>query len=276
MPTPIAVDHLVAGVLEDVAAREARVSFQDIKARSRDMEPPRDARAALLKPGCSVITELKRAVPYTGEIAHVGSAEQMAEWARTFEDCGVHLMACQTDTRRFNGSLEDMAAARAAIDIPMMARDLIVDPYQIHEARCFGADAIPLQVELLEQARLEALLDRAESLGMTAIVEVRTCGEVNRAIKAGSSVIAINAWSLASDEINREAFNDIAPGLPESILRIAVGGVNNARNLFHYASRGADAVLVGESVMAAQDPTALARSLVAAGQHPACPSRKSP
>lgn len=274
MPTPIAVDHLVAGVLEDVAAREARISFQDIKARSRDMEPPRDARAALLKPGCSVITELKRAVPYTGEIAHVGSAEQMAEWARTFEDCGVHLMACQTDTRRFNGSLEDMAAARAAIDIPMMARDLIVDPYQIHEARCFGADAIPLQVELLEQARLEALLDRAESLGMTAIVEVRTCGEVNRAIKAGSSVIAINAWSLASDEINREAFNDIAPGLPESLLRIAVGGVNNARNLFHYASRGADAVLVGESVMAAQDPTALARSLVAAGQHPACPSRK--
>ena len=251
MPTPIAVDHLVAGVLEDVAAREARVSFQDIKARSRDMEPPRDARAALLKPGCSVITELKRAVPYTGEIAHVGSAEQMAEWARTLENCGVHLMACQTDPRRFNGSLEAM------------------------EARCFGADAIPLQVELLEQARLEALLDRAESLGMTAIVEVRTCGEVNRAIKAGSSVIAINAWSLASDEINREAFNDIAPGLPESLLRIAVGGVNNARNLFHYASRGADAVLVGESVMAAQDPTALARSLVAAGQHPACPSRKS-
>lgn len=275
MPTPIAVDHLVAGVLEDVAAREARVSFQDIKARSRSMEPPRDARAALLKPGCSVITELKRAVPYTGEIAHVGSADQMAEWARTFENCGVHVMACQTDKRRFNGSLEDMAAARAAIDIPMMARDLIVDPYQIHEARCFGADAIPLQVELLEQARLEALLDRAESLGMTAIVEVRTCGEVNRAIKAGSSVIAINAWSLASDEINREAFNDIAPGLPESLLRIAVGGVNNARNLFHYASRGADAVLVGESVMAAQDPTALARSLVAAGQHPACPSRKS-
>lgn len=275
MPTPIAVDHLVGGVLEDVAAREARVSFQDVKARSWDMEPPRDVRAALLKPGCSVITELKRAVPYAGEIARVGSADQMAEWARTFESCGVHVMACQTDMRRFNGSFEDMATARAAIDIPMMVRDLIIDPYQIHEARCYGADAIPLQVELLEQARLEALLDRAESLGMTAIVEVRTCGEVNRAIKAGSSVIAINAWSLASDEINREAFNDIAPGLPESILRIAVGGVNNARNLFHYASRGADAVLVGESVMAAQNPTALARSLVAAGQHPACASRKS-
>ena len=274
MPTPIAVDHLVAGVLEDVAAREARVSFKEVKARSRDMEPPRDARAALLRTGCSVITELKRAVPYGGEIAHVGSAEQMAEWARTFEHCGVHLMACQTDFRRFHGSLEDMAVARAAIDIPMMSRDLIVDPYQIHEARCFGADAIPLQVELLEQARLEALLDRVESLGMTAIVEVRNCAEVDRAIKAGSSVIAINAWSLASDAINREAFNDIAPGLPESILRIAVGGVNNARNLFHYASRGADAVLVGESVMAAQDPMALARSLVAAGQHPACPARK--
>ena len=168
-----------------------------------------------------------------------------------------------------------MRVARDAVDIPMVCRDIIVDPYQIHEARCYGADAIPLQVELLEQARLESLLDRVESLGMTAILEVRTSAEVDRVIKAGGSVVAINAWSLASDAINREAFSTISPGLPESITRIAVGGVNGPRNVLSYASHGADAILVGESIMAAQDPMALARSLVAAGQHPACPSRKS-
>lgn len=157
----------------------------------------------------------------------------------------------------------------------MICRDIIVDPYQIHEARCYGADAVPLQVEILEQARLEALLDRIESLGMTAILEVRTCDEVDRAIKAGGSVVAINAWSVASDAINREAFSEIVPGLPESIVRIAIGGVNSPRNVLRYASQGADAVLVGEAIMAAQDPAAAARSLVAAGQHPACPSRKS-
>lgn len=274
MPTPIAVDHLVAGVLADVAAREARVSFKEVKARSRDMDTPRDAATALLRPGCSIITEIKRAVPYAGEIAHLDSPQSVAALAHDLEQAGVHVMACQTDRRRFHGSLEDMRVARDAVDIPMVCRDIIVDPYQIHEARCYGADAIPLQVELLDQARLESLLDRVESLGMTAILEVRTCAEVDRVIKAGGSVVAINAWSLASDAINREAFSTISPGLPESMTRIAVGGVNSPRNVLSYASHGADAILVGESIMAAQDPMALARSLVAAGQHPACPSRK--
>ena len=275
MPTPIAVDHLVAGVLADVAAREARVSFKEVKARSRDMDTPRDAATALLRPGCSIITEIKRAVPYAGEIAHLDSPQSVAALAHDLEQAGVHVMACQTDRRRFHGSLEDMRVARDAVDIPMVCRDIIVDPYQIHEARCYGADAIPLQVELLDQARLESLLDRVESLGMTAILEVRTCAEVDRVIKAGGSVVAINAWSLASDAINREAFSTISPGLPESMTRIAVGGVNSPRNVLSYASQGADAILVGESIMAAQDPMALARSLVATGQHPACPSRRT-
>lgn len=277
MTTPaksIAVDQILAGVLEDVAAREAVVSFQDIKARSRAMEAPRDAVAALLRPGCSVITELKRAVPYRGEIAKLDSPQDVAALAQQFETVGAHLVACQTQRRRFHGSLEDMQAARAATTVPMICRDIIVDPYQIHEARCFGADVVPLQVGLLEQARLEALLDRIESLGMTCLLEVRNCAEVDRALAAGGSVFAINAWTVASDHLNREAFNDIVPGLPETTIRIAVGGVTTPRDVMAYASRGADAVLVGESVMSAVDPAGLARSLVAAGQHPACPSRK--
>lgn len=276
MPTPIAVDRLVTGVLEDVAAREAKVSFQDIKAKSRSMEPPRDAKAALLTNGCSVITEFKRAVPYLGEIARLDNPERMARLARDFEEAGVVMMACQTDRRRFHGSLDDMRLIRAATEVPMICRDIIVDPYQIHEARCFGADVVPLQVALLEQARLEALLDRIESLGMVALLEIRSSQDADRAMQAGGTVVGINAWSLSSDAIDRGAFAEIVPGLPESLLRIAVGGVENPRNLLGYASQGADAVLVGESVMTAQDPTALARSLVAAGKHPACPSRKTP
>lgn len=276
MPTPIAVDRLVTGVLEDVAAREAKVSFQDIKAKSRSMEPPRDAKAALLTNGCSVITEFKRAVPYLGEIARLDNPERMARLAQDFQEAGVVMMACQTDRRRFHGSLDDMRLIRAATEVPMICRDIIVDPYQIHEARCFGADVVPLQVALLEQARLEALLDRIESLGMVALLEIRSSQDADRAMQASGTVVGINAWSLSSDAIDRGAFAEIVPGLPESLLRIAVGGVENPRNLLGYASQGADAVMVGESVMSAQDPTALARSLVAAGKHPACPSRKTP
>ncbi len=273
----IAVDHIVAGVLEDVAAREAQVSFQEIKARSRSraLPAPRDARAALLAPGCTVITELKRAVPYRGEISELDSSAAMAALARDLEGAGVGLIGVQTDSRRFHGSLEEMRIVREATSIPMICRDIIVDPYQIHEARCFGADMVPLQVELMGQHRLVSLLDRIESLGMTALLEVRNPEEADRALAAGGSVLGINAWSLASDELYRAAFADIVPGLPEEIIKIAVGGVETTQDLLRYASLGADAVLAGESIVAGTDPIGLARSLVALGKHPACPSRKA-
>ena len=225
MPAPIAVENILRAALDDVAAREAVVSFQDVKARSRSMAPPRDARAALLRTGCSVITELTRAVPFKGPIANLESPQAMASLATKLEEVGVHLMACQTERRRFHGSLEDMAAAREATTVPMVCRDVIVDPYQIHEARCYGADVVTLQVAVLEQARLESLLDRTESLGMVALLEVRDPQEVDRAIQAGGTVVGVNAWSVTSDELHREAFADIVPGLPESVIRIAVRGV---------------------------------------------------
>lgn len=274
-PRSIAVERVVEGVLADVAAREAQVSFQDIKARSRSMEAPRDAKAALLAPGCSVISEIKRAVPYRGEIARFASSADMAGFAVELESVGVRMMAVHTERLRFHGSLEDMAATRAATSVPMMCRDVIVDPYQIHEARCYGADIVPLQVELMDQARLESLLDRIESLGMTALLEVRSPDEADRALAAGASVIGINAWTLASDALYRQAFADIVPGLPESVIRVAIGGVESTRNLLDYASHGADAVVVGESIVAGTDPLGIARTLVAVGQHPACPSRKA-
>ncbi|QPK78461.1 indole-3-glycerol-phosphate synthase [Corynebacterium lizhenjunii] len=273
-PRSILVDRIVAGVREDVAAREALVSFADIKARSRSSPPPRDALAALLAPGCSVIAELKRAVPYRGEITGWGSPQEWGRFAQQLEDVGVGLLAVQTQPRRFRGSMVDMAVARAATNLPMMCRDIIVDPYQIHEARCYGADIVPLQVELLDHARLVSLLDRIESLGMTALLEVRTPKEADRALGAGASVIGINAWSLASDELYRHVFGRIVPGLPETCVRIAAGGVESSRNVFDYASQGADAVLVGESILTATDPLGSARRLVATGRHPSCPSRK--
>ena len=108
---------------------------------------------------------------------------------------------------------------------------------------------------------------------MTALAEVRTPEEADRAISAGVRVIGVNAWSIASDILNREIFAEIVPGLPQEIMRIALGGVRSAGDVMKYASAGADAVLVGETIMSAEDPRQAARGFVAAGQHPACPSR---
>ncbi len=274
MVTPMAVDRIVAEVLEDVAAREALVPFKEIKARSRDTAPPRDAAAALLRTGCGVIAEIRRVVPGKGPVPAVTDGESIAALARDFEEAGVHLLACHTGRRRFQGSPADLRAAREAVAVPMFCRDIIVDPYQIHEARYYGADMIPLQVELLGQARLESLLDRIESLGMTALAEVRTPAEADRAMAAGVSVVGVNAWPIGGGSLNVAAFGEIAPGLPESTVRVALGGVLSPRDLLSYAASGADAVVVGEGILLSEEPPARTRGLVAAGQHPACPSRK--
>lgn len=270
MSAPLPVNRVVAGILEDVAKRESTTPFAEIKRLSLTGPEPRNAAAALLRSGCGVIAEIKRHIPISGADLDIPS---MSELASAFEEAGVHMVACQTEKLRYRGSLGDMAEARRAVGVPMMCRDIIVDPYQIHEARFYGADIVPLQVELLDQARLVSLLDRIESLGMTALAEVRTPEEADRALEAGFSVIGVNAWSINASAIDREIFGEIVPGLPSEILRIALGGVRTSRDLLDYAGAGADAIIAGQAIMAAEDPAAAARSLVAAGQHPACPTR---
>ena len=269
---PDKVNTVVASVLRDVAKRESVVSFQDIKARSRAMAPTRDAKAALLRHGCGVVAEIKRNSPVFGPTA--ATYQSIEEVAHAIEQGGAHLIACQTERLRFDGSLADMAAAREAVELPMVCRDVIVDPYQIHEARCYGADVLPLQVEILEQARLAALLDRAESLGMVVMAEVRSPEEADRALQAGASVIAVNSWSFETNSLNRDAFAEIAPGLPSEVIKISLGGVATAKDLMAAAACGADAVLAAEAIMNGGDILAATRKLAAAGQHPACPSRR--
>ena len=271
MLAPSAVNEIVAGVLRDVAKREAALPFQEVKARSRDMAPTRDARSALLRPGCSVIAEIKLDSPVFGPTGV--KRRNIADVARAIEEGGAHLIGCQTERLRFGGSLEDMARARAAVDLPMVCRDVIVDPYQIHEARCYGADVLPLQVGILEEARLAALLDRAESLGMVVMAEVRSPQEADLALKVGASVIAVNSWTFDTNDLRPGTFAEIVPGLPSEVIKISLGGVTTVRDLLDAAAIGADAVLAAEAIMSGDDICAATRVLAAAGQHPACPRR---
>ena len=155
------------------------------------------------------------------------------------------MISVLTEERRFGGTLADLAAVRAAVDIPILRKDFIVSPYQVHEARAYGADLVLLIVAALEQNALDALLDRVESLGMTALVEVHTEEEADRALEAGAKVIGVNARNLHTLEIDRTIFGRIAPGLPNDVLRVAESGVRGPADLLTYAGWGADAVLVG-------------------------------
>lgn len=268
MSSATVLDSILDGVRADVAAREALVSLDEVKAAAEVAPPPRDVLSALRAPGIAVIAEVKRASPSRGQLADIADP---AELARAYQSGGARAISVLTEERRFNGSLADLDAVRAAVGIPVLRKDFIVRPYQIHEARAHGADMLLLIVAALDQSALVSMLDRTESLGMTALVEVHTEEEADRALQAGAKVIGVNARDLKTLDVDRDCFARIAPGLPSDIIRIAESGVRGPADLLAYAGAGADAVLVGEGLVTSGDPRTAVADLVTAGAHPSCP-----
>ncbi len=267
--TPASVlDSIIEGVRADVAAREAAVSLAEVKAKAEAMPAPLDAMAALREPGIAVIAEVKRASPSAGCLAPITDP---AKLARAYQNGGARAISVLTEERRFHGSLDDLDAVRAAVSVPVLRKDFVLRPYQIHEARAHGADMLLLIVAALEQPALVSMLERTESLGMTALVEVHTEAEADRALKAGARVIGVNARDLKTLRVDRDCFARIAPGLPNDVIRIAESGVRGTADLLAYAGAGADAVLVGEGLVISGDPRAAVADLVTAGRHPSCP-----
>ncbi len=162
---------IVAGVREDVAARQAATPLAEVQAAARDARPALDALAALRAPGVGVIAEVKRTSPSAGALAPI---DDPASLAARYADGGARVISVLTERRRFHGSQADLAAVRAAVDVPVLCKDFIVSSYQVHEARAIGADVVLLIVGALEQNALVGLRERIESLGMTALVEVHT------------------------------------------------------------------------------------------------------
>ena len=169
------------------------------------------------------------------------------------------MISVLTEERRFGGSLDDLDAVRAAVQIPVLRKDFVVGSYQVHEARAHGADVVLLIVAALEQNALIGLRERIESLGMTALVEVHTEEEASRALDAGARVIGVNARDLRTLDVDRSTFERIAPGLPSEIVKIAESGVRGPLDLIEYAAAGADAVLVGETPRDRPRPAARGR-----------------
>lgn len=262
------LDEIVAGVREDVAAREALTPLADVKAQARDARPALDGQAALRAPGVGVIAEVKRRSPSKGELAGIPDP---AELARQYADGGARVISVLTERRRFGGSQADLAAVRAVVDVPILCKDFVVSSYQVHEARAYGADVVLLIVAALEQNVLTGLLERVESLGMTALVEVHTEAEADRALAAGATVIGVNARDLTTLQVDRSTFERIAPGLPSEVVKVAESGVRGPHDLISYAAAGADAVLVGEGLVTAGDARQAVADLVTAGAHPATP-----
>ncbi|MBA2889773.1 indole-3-glycerol phosphate synthase TrpC [Nonomuraea sp. NPDC050663] len=260
------LEGIMAGVREDLAERQKTTSLDELKERAGRAPAPRDVMAALGGARVSVIAEVKRSSPSKGALAAIADP---AALAADYEAGGAHVISVLTEERRFGGSLADLAAVRARVDIPILRKDFIVTSYQLWEARAHGADLALLMVVLLEQEALVSLIERAESIGLVPLVEVHTEEELERALAAGAKVIGINARNLKTLEVDRDVFSKIAPKIPDGVIRIAESGVRGPHDLLAYARAGADAVLVGESLVTGKDPRKAVEALVTAGAHPA-------
>lgn len=262
------LDDIISGVRLDLAERQLQVSLDDLKRRVERVPGAKDATAVLRHggTGVKVIAEVKRSSPSKGALALIADP---AAIARDYEAGGASVISVLTEQRRFGGSLEDLAAVRAAVDVPILRKDFVVSSYQVWEARAYGADLVLLIVAALDQPALESLLERTTSLGMNALVEVHDEEEAARAVAAGARIIGVNNRNLKTLEVDRSTFGRVAATLPDDVIKVAESGIRGPHDLVDVARAHADAVLVGEALVTGDHPRTAVADLVAAGAHPA-------
>jgi len=260
------LDEILTGVRADLEERQRQVALEDLKAKARRAPPPLDALAALSGDDVAVIAEVKRGSPSRGAMADITDPAALAV---DYAGGGARAISVLTERRYFGGSLADLAAVRSAVGVPVLRKDFVIGSYQLWEARAYGADIVLLIVAALEQNALVSLVERAVSLGLVPLVEVHTQEELDRAVDAGATVLGINARNLKTLEVDRTVFAKLAPRVPDGIIKVAESGVRGPHDLLAYAAAGANAVLVGESLVTGKDPRSAVADLVTAGSHPA-------
>lgn len=267
MATPSVLQDIIKGVREDLAQREAITPLDELREIAAKRPGAKDGISALRRDGeIAVIAEIKRTSPSKGSLSQIPEPNVLAS---EYVAGGAAAISVLTEERRFHGSLADFDEVRAAVDVPLLRKDFIVTPYQVWEARAHGADLVLLIVAALEQTVLTSLIERVVSLGMTPLVETHTSEEVDRAVAAGAQVIGVNARDLHTLKVDREVFAELAARIPSGIVKIAESGIAGPHDVLDYARWGADAVLIGEALVRADNPRSAVADMVAAGAHPA-------
>ena len=251
-----------------VAATRARVDA----AMEREPRPLLERRAAALQPNgagfrerlwrpgsINVIAECKRRSPSRGVLR---AAYDPVAIAISYERAGAAAISVLTEPGFFDGSLEHLEAVRAAVKVPLLRKDFIIDEYQLLEARAAGADAILLIVAALGDGDLTRLSKAAAGLGLAALVEVHDAGECRRAVAAGASVIGVNNRNLRTLQVDLTASRDVAGALPEGAIGVSESGLKTSADLHAMKALGYRAFLVGERFMIEPDPGAALAELI--------------
>lgn len=248
---PTILDRIVETKWREIAAARAAVSEAELERRVSDMPPTRDFKNALRRVGqITLIAEVKKASPSAGIIR--ADFDPVAI-ARTYEAHGAAAISVLTDVEYFQGSLQYLTAVRAAVGIPVLRKDFVLDRYQLLEARAAGADAVLLIAECLPGDRLQTLQREADALGLHTLVELHDADQLPRVIDCGAPTIGINNRDLRTFVTRLEHTLELLPLIPADRAVVSESGIKTHADLVRLGTAGVRAVLVGESLMRAPD-----------------------
>ena len=258
------LQRIVETKREEVAA--LRENLSELRDRAESARPPRDFVGSLSRSGSvAVIAEIKRRSPGAGAIRvdldPVGLGPR-------YEAGGAAALSVLTDAEYFGGSLEDLKAVRGLVEIPILRKDFVIDESQVYEARGAGADAILLIVRILDDEQLRSLRLLAEELGMSVLVEAHDVMDVKRGLDAGAGLLGINNRDLQTFEVRIDVTLSLADRVPPEVVLVSESGIHTAADVRSVGEKGADAVLVGESLLRQGNP---GEGVTALAGHPKVP-----
>jgi indole-3-glycerol phosphate synthase len=259
---PVSLDHIVSSTRRKVVETKRTADLRELE-QWAEQHVPRGFRRVLeekSKAGVAVIAELKKSSPSKGLIRAEFCAEELA---RELEAAGTSALSVLTDEEFFQGSLENLKLASAAVKVPCLRKDFIIDEFQLLEARANSADAVLLIVAALTNAELNRLALGAGLHGLDVLCEVHDEEELQRALDAGCDLIGVNTRDLRTFKVDGETALRLAERLPKNVVRVAESGIGSGEDVTRLRAAGYQAFLIGESLMRAERPGDALRALVA-------------
>ncbi len=252
------LERIVADTRRSLEERKKIRPAAELEKTALASAPPRDFRAALRGEGVNIIAEIKRASPSKGWLS---PALKVADVARAYTRGGAVALSVLTEASWFKGGVADLESARQTTHLPLLCKDFVVDPYQICEARIYGADAVLLISAILSLEEMASLMRQGKDLDLACLVEVHSEADLEKGLSAGANIIGINNRNLADLSVDLNTTFRIRPLIPGGIAVVSESGIRSADDVRRLRGAGVDALLVGESLVSSSDPEARIREL---------------
>jgi indole-3-glycerol phosphate synthase len=260
MTTQTVLDRIIAGKREEVVSHRRARPASTLRDSPVYGEPRRGFRRALVEhAGRTIIAEIKRASPSRGALRADADA---AEIARQYGAAGAAAISVLTDQPFFRGTLDDLAAARRAVPLPLLRKDFLIDPYQVEEARSWGADAVLLIIAATVRDQRQELIAAARAAELDVLVEVHDEAELETGLAEGAALIGINNRDLKTFVTTVATSERLLPLVPASVAAVCESGLRSTADMKRLESLGATAFLIGEALIEAPNPGAKLRELL--------------